>query len=104
MIDGATVRVAPPSIFQSDVEQGRYLAADDTTCAVGDSWDDVGCYEVASMPGSRVCVGELDGVLVTSPDPCGDVPPADYVELDGLLAWPTDPADFDGMPEVAWPG
>lgn len=102
-IEGSTVRVIPPSVFSSQVSEGRYVAVV-STCDVGPLWDSFLCFDVAAMPGARVCVAELDGVLVSSPDPCADYPDAGYIEIDGVLAWPTDPADFSGLDAIAWPG
>lgn len=99
-LDGTTVRTIHPDVFDAALGEGRYEEGGYPTCDVGDVWDDVRCYTVTSL-GATVCVGELSGVLVPTPDPCvtsGGV----FVDLYGIPAWPDDPENYSEYQEIGW--
>jgi hypothetical protein len=105
--DCMTIRVIPPSAMAQAIDDGRYVPVGPPTCEdTWTLWESVECFEVTTAGGAVVCEGALNGVLVGSPDPCGDIPgePNDYILIDGLYAWPTDPDDYAALPMVAWPG
>lgn len=105
--DCASVRVIPPSAMEAAIADGRYVTAGPPTCTnTWSLWESVKCYTIPSAGDIIACTGLLDDVLVPAPDPCFEIPgdPENYLVIDGLHTWPTDPSEYTGLPEVEWPG